>query len=104
MKKPIIALPPYAKLGDYETAIASPAAEPRRLEIGRDDPADVIRRVDALAAARRRRRRAVVCTARLVIARSTPPRTGATTSRSSWRSVRETSACRSWRFVVVFSC
>jgi putative glutamine amidotransferase len=48
MKKPIIALPPYAKLGDYETAIAIAGAEPRRLEVGRDDPADVIRRVDGL--------------------------------------------------------
>jgi putative glutamine amidotransferase len=46
--KPIIALPPYAKLDDYETAIRLAGGEPRRLEIGRDDPADVIRTVDAL--------------------------------------------------------
>jgi putative glutamine amidotransferase len=45
---PIIALPPYARLRDYETAITLAGGEPRRLEIGRDNPADVIREVDAL--------------------------------------------------------
>ena len=45
---PVIALPPYAKLRDYETAVRLAGGEPRRLEIGRDDPADVIREVDAL--------------------------------------------------------
>jgi putative glutamine amidotransferase len=45
---PIIALPPYAKLRDYETAIRLAGGEPRRLEIGRDDPDEVIRSVDAV--------------------------------------------------------
>lgn len=45
---PIIALPPYARLRDYETAIRQAGGEPRRLEIGRDDPADVIASVDGL--------------------------------------------------------
>jgi len=45
---PIIALPPYARLRDYETAVRLAGGEPRRLEIGRDNPADVIREVDAL--------------------------------------------------------
>jgi putative glutamine amidotransferase len=45
---PIIALPPYVKLRDYETAVRLAGGEPRRLEIGRDNPADVIREVDAL--------------------------------------------------------
>ena len=45
---PIVALPPYAKLRDYETAIRLAGGEPRRLQIGRDNPADVIREVDAL--------------------------------------------------------
>jgi putative glutamine amidotransferase len=45
---PIIALPPYAKLRDYETAVTLAGGQPRRLEIGRDNPADVIREVDAL--------------------------------------------------------
>jgi putative glutamine amidotransferase len=44
----IIALPPYARLGDYETAVRLAGGEPRRLEIGRDDPSEVIREVDAL--------------------------------------------------------
>jgi putative glutamine amidotransferase len=46
--RPVIALPPYAKLRDYETAIRLAGGEPRRLEIGRDDPDDVIRSVDAV--------------------------------------------------------
>ena len=46
--RPVVALPPYAKLRDYEIAIRLAGGEPRRLEIGRDDPADVIRSVDAL--------------------------------------------------------
>lgn len=45
---PIVALPPYHKLRDYETAVRLAGGEPRRLEIGRDDPAEVIRSVDAL--------------------------------------------------------
>ena len=45
---PLIALPPYAKLRDYETAIRLAGGEPRRLEIGRDDPDEVIRSVDAV--------------------------------------------------------
>jgi putative glutamine amidotransferase len=45
---PIIAVPPYAKLRDYDTAIRLAGGEPRRLDIGRDNPADVIREVDAL--------------------------------------------------------
>jgi putative glutamine amidotransferase len=45
---PIVALPPYAKLRDYETAIRLAGGEPRRLEIGRDDPDEVIRSVDAV--------------------------------------------------------
>lgn len=45
---PIIALPPYAKLRDYEIAIRLAGGEPRRLEIGRDDPDEVIRNVDAI--------------------------------------------------------
>lgn len=45
---PIIALPPYAKLRDYETAIRLAGGEPRRLEIGRDDPDEVIRSVHAV--------------------------------------------------------
>jgi putative glutamine amidotransferase len=45
---PLIALPPYRKLNDYEAALRLAGAEPRRLEIGRDDPADVIRSADAL--------------------------------------------------------
>jgi putative glutamine amidotransferase len=45
---PIIALPPYARLRDYETAVRLAGGEPRRLEIGGDNPADVIREVDAL--------------------------------------------------------
>ena len=45
---PIIALPPYAKLRDYETAIRLAGGEPRVLEIGRDDPDEVIRSVDAV--------------------------------------------------------
>lgn len=45
---PIIALPPYARLRDYETAVRLAGGEPRRLEIGRHNPADVIREVDAL--------------------------------------------------------
>src|SRR5687768_1115380 len=45
---PQIALPPYRKLNDYETALRLAGAESRRLEIGRDDPADVIRSADAL--------------------------------------------------------
>jgi putative glutamine amidotransferase len=45
---PVIALPPYAKLRDYETAIRLAGGESRRLAIGRDDPRDVIREVDGL--------------------------------------------------------
>jgi putative glutamine amidotransferase len=45
---PIVAIPPYAKLRDYETAIRLAGGEPRRLEIGRDDPDEVIRSVDAV--------------------------------------------------------
>ena len=45
---PQIALPPYRKLNDYETALRLAGAEPRRLEIGRDDPAEIIRSADAL--------------------------------------------------------
>ena len=45
---PVIAVPPYARLRDYEIAIRLAGGEPRLLEIGRDDPADVIRDVDAL--------------------------------------------------------
>ncbi len=45
---PIVALPPYARLRDYETAIRLAGGEPRRLEIGRDDPDDVMRTVDAI--------------------------------------------------------
>jgi len=45
---PIVALPPYAKLRDYETAIRLAGGEPRLLEIGRDDPDEVIRSVDAV--------------------------------------------------------
>lgn len=45
---PIVALPPYAKLRDYESAVRLAGGEPRRLEIGRDDPAAVIASVDAL--------------------------------------------------------
>jgi len=45
---PVIALPPYAKLRDYETAIRLAGGEPRRLEIGRDDPDEVIRSVDGV--------------------------------------------------------
>jgi putative glutamine amidotransferase len=44
----VIALPPYARLNDYETAVRLAGGEPRRLEIGRDDPSEVIREVDAL--------------------------------------------------------
>jgi putative glutamine amidotransferase len=44
----IIALPPYARLNDYETAVRLAGGEPRRLEIGHDDPSEVIREVDAL--------------------------------------------------------
>src|SRR5678816_2150631 len=46
--RPVIALPPYAKLRDYETAIRLAGGEPRRLEIGRDDPDEVVRSVDAV--------------------------------------------------------
>jgi putative glutamine amidotransferase len=45
---PLIALPPYSKLRDYETALRLAGGEPWRLEIGRDDPAEVIRSADAL--------------------------------------------------------
>jgi putative glutamine amidotransferase len=45
---PIVALPPYARLRDYEIAIRLAGGEPRRLEIGRDDPDEVIRSVDAI--------------------------------------------------------
>ena len=44
----VIALPPYARLKDYETAVRLAGGEPRRLEIGRDDPAEVIDQVEAL--------------------------------------------------------
>jgi putative glutamine amidotransferase len=45
---PIIALPPYARLRDYEIAVRLAGGEPRRLEIGRDDPDEVMRTVDAI--------------------------------------------------------
>lgn len=44
----VIALSPYVRLKDYETAVRLAGGEPRRLEIGRDDPGQVIRQVDAL--------------------------------------------------------
>jgi gamma-glutamyl-gamma-aminobutyrate hydrolase PuuD len=100
---PIVALPPYARLRDYETAIRLAGGEPRRLEIGRDDPADVIREVDALllpgggdVEPSRYGKRST--------ARSTRPRAGATSWRLNWRSVHARQTCRSSRSAEACNC